>query len=306
MERSRIIALPDIQYETLFNQRQVEQIFDFLIRNRPELVISLGDMTETPSTDQDGQFQFVASQFQRLTNAGIKWLPGMGNHDYSPLLNRTTTVNNFLTLGPWAVPYQNGHVENSYVSLTLTGRPWIVFSLEWSPRQEVVNWVKSVVAEHPGTRVIISTHLDICCYPYNGQVARYDYLTYGAQWPWGDGPHWGGVWSLTEPADSHDGGDLWRDLLSSTPEIRLLLCGHSGDALGSAPGAACLTTTRGDGTIVHEILQDYQYMTAAGGEWIVEYQFDESNQKLIGTTFSPMWNRYWFGPSQSFYLPMSK
>lgn len=298
--RSRIITLPDMQYMNYYCPQWMEQMFDYCLLRSPDIVLSMGDMMEDPSVPQLIRLQ---QQFGRLASAGIKALPLLGNHDYSVLLTRETPVNDYLANPEWVVPYQVGRVENVYTTITLSGRQWIIFNLECYPRQAVVDWVKSVLAANPTLPAILVTHGYLY---FDG--TRYDYLTYGPSDPRGVGPHYQQV---TTPAEgSHDGGDLWRDLVSTSSQIKLVLCGHSSDPVTCNKGAIYTPHTRADNSLCYEILQDFQEYQALGGGWVTEYEFDEVNHRLLASTYSPYWSQYLYpsaiNPSNAinFHLPM--
>lgn len=282
MARGRIITLPDMQYENRFCPQWMEAMFDHCIARQPDLVLCMGDMMEDPSVPQ---LERLRTQFGRLAGAGIRALPLLGNHDYSDLGARVTPVNDYLSPPAWAVPYQAGHVENVYVTLTLSGRAWIVFALEWAPRRAVVDWVKGVLDVHAGTPAIVVTHGYLY---FDG--SRYDYQTYGPGDPRGVGAHY--LQESTPSEGPHDGGDLWRELVGVYPQIRMVLCGHSSDPLTCNRGAACSVSARSDGTVCYELLQDFQEYEALGGSWLTEIELDDANGRLLASTYSPQFQEY--------------
>jgi len=264
------------------------------ITRRPEIVLTVGDLVEW-SNNVD--FPVLVRAFGRLTSAGIRWIPCMGNHDYYPLSARSTLINDYFPSVSWLTgAYQSGKLENTYTLVTLSGKQWLVLSLEWAPRTAVIAWSKVVIAAHPGIPVILLTHAYL-----HHQVMRLNWSA--GQVDNNQNPHDPAL-SATPAEGISDGEDLWANLVRDTSAIRLVLCGHVAPYPYGEAAAGVATETRSDGSVVHQIVQNYQNCTPRGGGWLVEYEFDEGNHQLILSTYSPYEQRCRFLHSNSTVLAM--
>jgi hypothetical protein len=90
---------------------------------------------------------------------------------------------------------------------------------------------------------------------------------------------------ITTPDEGiNDGEEIWTKLVSLHSNVVLVICGHSYNPRFGTP---FLTSTRIDGSICHQITNDYQGMAPYGGGWLVEYVLDASNRQLRNRVYSP-------------------
>jgi hypothetical protein len=286
----RVIVLPDVQNMTERDPVVLHYLFTHIINRNPDLVLFTGDMTQN---NNSAEWARLAAETARLSVAGIKWLPVMGNHDSDS--NRNSLVNTYLTAGPWVAGLMDANrVENSYGFVTLGGRTWLVLVAEYSPRTVVVDWLNQIATSHPSVPILFITH----AYLYRDGT-RYDWALKGASQTYN--PHSPGL-QYTPASGIHDGEELWQDFVLANSNVRLVISGHDFD--NSLAGLACnlLTDARLDGTICHQIVQNYQEVYPYGCGYLREYHFDEVNQKMLCTTYSVLTRQ--FLPSHTFYLPM--
>ena len=121
-------------------------------------------------------------------------------------------------------------LENAAYDFTAPdGTRWLWLGLEWGPRQATVDWAREVAArpEYAGCYLGLVTHAYL-----HYDEARLDYGKLGDEQ--GHNPH---QYKGTA-ADTNDGEELWRKLLSPDPNARLVLCGHMG-----GDGVAYLAST---------------------------------------------------------------
>ncbi|MCB0913466.1 MAG: hypothetical protein KDB60_17815, partial [Propionibacteriaceae bacterium] len=80
----------------------------------------------------------------------------------SPLLVRKTgVVNSYFSVASvknLGGTYESGKDDNQWSTFQVGSTKWMVLTLELWPRSGVVDWAKSVVANHPDYNVIIQTH----------------------------------------------------------------------------------------------------------------------------------------------------
>jgi hypothetical protein len=100
--------------------------------------------------------------------------------------------------------FEEGKSENSYSIFPAGRTDWLVLTLELWPRQEAIDWAKTVVEQHPHHNVIVNTHsyLDGA-----GGIVQND-----------------GGYGATSPQH------LFDELISQYENIRLVFSGHTGQA----------------------------------------------------------------------------
>jgi hypothetical protein len=292
---ARIIVVPDPQYATAVQPDMFAAQVDYIIAANPDLVLLVGDLT-------DGVFEYpqnwaiVASQLARLTAANVPWAAVPGNHDYTPLADRTTLVNSFLTTPAWLTPMEAGHVENSYGLLTMAGRDYLLVNLEWSPRTAVVAWASNLAATYPSRVVILVTH----CYLY-WDGTRYDWAAKGLAQAWN--PHAPGMQSTPSEGIS-DGEDLWQSLVLTHSNIRLVFCGHAESIQSAPPEVNYKTDVRPDGSLCQQLICNYLGTAPWGGGWLCEYELDENNSTIRSWVYSPYYARNRSDAASQFILAL--
>jgi Calcineurin-like phosphoesterase len=294
---SRVIVVPDPQYAVAAETSIFHDQISWIIARAPTLVVFVGDLNDGGGIYWTN-WPCVQLEFGRLTAAGIPWMVSLGNHDYLPLADRTTSVNSYLSIPPGVTPWLAGHLENSYRTISLSGRTWLVLCLEWSPRTAVVAWANSVAALYPTVPVLLVTH----CYLYRDGT-RYNWAVYGDAQE--SSPHSAFYSLITTPAEGiNDGEELWTGLVRDNENIRLVMCGHCVAPTPYFPQTTFATETRLSGTKCHQLRNDYQSEAPFGGGWLVEYTFDEVNHSLYARTYSPYWGTEKTFDANNFYLPM--
>src|SRR5690606_4628039 len=95
----------------------------------------------------------------------------IGNHDYnggSPGRDKAGLFNTYFGVGryedkPWfGGVYEEkdgvGQSENLYILPEIGGEKWLIVSLEFGPRNDVMDWCSAVVSNYPDRRLVIITH----------------------------------------------------------------------------------------------------------------------------------------------------
>jgi len=145
-------------------------------------VLSMGDLQSCGSCNYQGgavtQWTTAASLYNPLRNQIPIVSSTIGNHDYDSGDNITyapydlvTNLRTELTRYNAAFPYslwstqgafgggfQPGQMENVYYRYNINGIYYLVFSLEFFPRDEVLVWVDNIISLHPNDTTIITTH----------------------------------------------------------------------------------------------------------------------------------------------------
>lgn len=280
-----IVALPDTQ----FYASKYPDIFDAQTRwivsehtfGSLAFVVHEGDLVDS---DDPAQWT-VAARSMQLLDGVVPYVVSMGNHDYGPggdgtSATRSTMIDSYFPVWkfsqfPWFKgTFQPAHIENNYALIDVPdgGGQWLVVSLEFGPRDEVLAWADGVVKQFPTTPSMIVTH----AYLYEDNT-RYDHVgRAGQKW----NPH-GYPIGMT-PGAVNDGEEIWQKLVLGNSNIQFVLSGHVLDR-----GTGRLTTIRPDGTVVNQILANYQMLPMGGGGYLRLMQFFPAKRIVHIRTYSP-------------------
>jgi len=139
----------------------------------------------------------------------------------------------------WYVASHNGGA-NSAQRFSAGGYQFLHLALEMQAGDEVISWVESVLAAHPGLPTIITTH---------------DYLS-----PSGERQPQALVDLARVDPDYHNSAQqIWDSLFSRHDQIFLVLCGHQ-------KGQSMRVDANVNGKFVYQVLADYQDRGQAGIE----------------------------------------
>lgn len=225
---------------------------------------------------------------------GIPYAIVPGNHDYEfNAWTRATRMNDFFPVTMWqdqgtfAGSFAYGDSTNTAHIFDTPEGPWLVLALEFGPRPLVAEWAAEVLKEHEGVHAAVVTH----AYLYSDGT-RYD-IEKRADQPWN--PHEYGV--AYDPGGVLDGEEMFRAFVEPHSNVELVLSGHVHDN----GGAARLTDERTDGTLVHQLLSDYQAEARGGSGFLRIVRVFED--RFVVETYSPLLNEYKRDPRNDFTLP---
>lgn len=233
-----IVLLPDTQgytEEVTFDiyRHQTEWIAGQRKARNIEFVIHLGDITQF---DVGPEWQLASDAHAVLDRAGVPYVMTSGNHDLFPYHRVHRRQSQFSRYfgpkrfadQPWYGGHFQGASENSFSRFESQGHRWLVLSVEFVPRKDVVTWANDVIRQHPDHHVIVATHA------HSNPLGGY---TSGEAAPY----HLAG----------REGVDLWKELLSRHSNLFLVVSGH-------VPGVSYHRRAGNAGNPVHEILTDFQ------------------------------------------------
>ena len=174
-----IAVIPDTQNEVFGSDQRLANRTQWLVDNRSALnlafVVHTGDMVNWDTPDH-AQFALARSAMDRLTAAGIPWIPAIGNHDTAAVcpggsacpnqsahdnLRRTGTFNQYFPVTGFPAVggvFEAGKLDNAWSTFVAGDQNWLVLNLELWPRKPVISWAGAVIAAHPYDNVIIATH----------------------------------------------------------------------------------------------------------------------------------------------------
>lgn len=302
-------VVPDTQYYTSCRNQHFRKQASWLADNAKTLslaaAIHLGDITESNTPEE---WVFARTALTPLLREVPTFL-ATGNHDYGDggtANRRFTLFADYFSAPPAstrravAETLDSKSLENAYYRVRVQGggggeATLGVLVLEWSPRATAVKWANEVLGKYPRDRVVFVTH----AYLYYDST-RYDWANKGGQQEWN--PHAYGETrpSDKQPADVFDGEKLWTSLISKHENVFLTLNGH---VLGD--GAGLLTSRTPQGSVVHQILANYQMLAEGGLGYLRLLEFDDNGHTLRVRTYSPSLDVWATGAEQQFDLELS-
>ena len=240
----RIILIPDAQ--TYANQAHLTHIYGNItawvnsIADEVKFVIQQGDITQLNNA---AQWSIAAGAYNLLEGRNIPFTFCAGNHDMGRHGDSriTTNMNTFLPHSRYSRyeyfggTFEPGTVDNTWHTFSKGDYKFLILSLEYLPRNKVVDWAKTVIAAHPKHNVIINTH---------SYLGAGDNLNTGI-------PQEG--LKATGDEAPNDGKNLWEKLVQQYANVRFVFSGH---VLGD--GAGKLVSNGVNGNKVYQFIANYQ------------------------------------------------
>ena len=273
IENFSVVVLPDTQYYVSYPDReaiyvkQTEWIRDNATAKKVKMVLHEGDLVNSNNSSPE----WVRAKNAMSKLVSLPYALSLGNHDYSgqkdtTFFNSAFPVSNFSGKSWFGGVFESGKMDNAYYLFEAGGKNWLVLSLEYGPRQAVVDWAKGIVANNSDKLIILLTHAYMA--PDGSRLGSGD----------AHNPHD----TLT---DTHDGDELWEELVKTSRNIVLVLSGHVVDA-------ARRVDTNNFGKNVYQILADYQSDTLGGNGYLRIMEFFPDQGKINIKTYSPWLNQY--------------
>ncbi|MER6122450.1 LamG-like jellyroll fold domain-containing protein [Streptomyces sp. NPDC001795] len=167
--RFTLAVMPDTQY--LFDGPSIyaapfEASLRYLLEHgKDENIVflsHLGDLTQNGAKDE---FAAIGEAFELLDRRGVGYSVLAGNHDVrSSTTDQRGSTPYLDTFGPQRFqdkPSFGGASPDGYNTFHLfraAGREWMVLALDWRLSAQGYAWAKDVLAQHPRTPVILTTH----------------------------------------------------------------------------------------------------------------------------------------------------
>lgn len=289
----KLVLLPDPQ--AYANNTDLEPVYasqtTWIANNSDSIkfVLCQGDMTQTNS---DNQWSIAAGALTILNGKKVPFTFIPGNHDMgSPGFantRNTTMLNTYLPASRYSRDSSFGGVfeankmENSWSTFSKGSYNFLILSLEYGPREKVIDWAKTVISSHPYHNIIINTHA------YLG--ANNGRLTDGISQEIGN---------LTGEDFANDGDQMWNKMVKLYKNVLIVFCGH---ILGDGTGR--LVSTANNGNKVYQLMANYQGgvdgTEAERNGMLKIVDLDTSNKTLSVETYSPYSDTYRTESDQKF------
>ena len=303
-----LIVLPDTQYYAQSDPEILESQVDWIVRTADQMntrfVVHLGDIV---NYNVEAQWKTASAILKKLSGR-VPLSLALGNHDFGVVSVsdvRSSLIDDYFTWEDLGGPENLGGryddtIWNAYYFFEGVNTRWLVLSLEFGPRDDVLQWADGVVGSHTDRDVVIVTH----AYLYSDN-SRYDDKRYGAEQSYRPNSY-----ALQPPPEApeqersvNDGQQIWDKLVSRHANIRLVLCGHV-----HPDGTASLASRGRGGNTVFQILSNYQRDVVYQGQYMDRtgylriMQFDEVRRRVNVYTYSPWLDHYLTDGENAFWF----
>ncbi|MFF6779462.1 LamG-like jellyroll fold domain-containing protein [Streptomyces sp. NPDC012510] len=167
--RFTLAVMPDTQY--LFDgpsidKAPVEASLRYLLeQGREENIVFLSHLGDLTQNGAEKECAAIGEAFRLLDRRGVGYSVLAGNHDVRPSTDDQRGPTPYLDVfGPDRFkgrPTFGGASPDGYNSFHLFeagGRQWMVLALDWRLSPKGFDWAKDVLARHPRTPVVLTTH----------------------------------------------------------------------------------------------------------------------------------------------------
>ncbi|MFZ5892779.1 MAG: metallophosphoesterase [Myxococcota bacterium] len=271
-EAFSIVLIPDPQNYSEFSSYGVyAHQMQWIVNNRAtrniKFAVHLGDITNHNVTSE---YQVASDAHLLLDDASQPYSMTIGNHDIFPsaqAYKRESLYETFFGEGRfegrvfYGGAYDSSNTSN-YTYFESGGLKFMVLSLEFTPRKDIVTWANQVIKNNPDRRVIVATH---CHMDRNAEHAQGCANNYNLE--------------------GRDGIDLWEELIQRHNNVFMSVSGH-------VQGVSYRQRTGNNGNIVHEILNDFQNEPvlgtghALGNGWLRVLTFKPAQNQIAVETLS--------------------
>jgi hypothetical protein len=291
-----IVVLPDTQRYVLNDENHAifMQMTQWIKENKKarniKMVLHVGDITDNNTPEEWAK----AKASMSVLNGQVPYIMCIGNHDLVTngfMIDRTTLMNTYfhvednpLNKEIFGDSYGIG-LENAYYLFNAGGRDYMVLSLEFGPRQEVIDWANRMVAGHPVSSIILITH------DFMDERSRVDTGTVSRTTPTTD--YSPSLFPIGKNGDAHCGEETWEELVSKHPNFEFVFSGHQLDADGDKIATGHRSDTREKGYTVHQTLFNAQESHKGGEGWLrlVEFRPDGTVQHKTYSPYKNEWKR---------------
>ncbi|MBR6530214.1 MAG: metallophosphoesterase [Clostridia bacterium] len=273
------VAIGDTQLTNVLDPENFQPIFDWIAENKDAqkigYVMGMGDITDV---DRDPEWNRAETGYGTIFDADIPCSILRGNHDSVAKFNRT------FAKAPYTERLSGTYGEgviNTYRKINVRGIKYLIITMDFGARDDVLAWADEIISENPDFNVIITTHAYL--YPDATPIKKGDKYA-----PTNSDP------------ENNNGEDMWERLIKKHENIVLVLCGHE-----SHPTIVTAQDKGEHGNVVTQMMTDqscvdsnliYAKQNAAG--MLTLLHFSESGTKLTVECYSPIYDMYYRAENQ--------
>lgn len=284
-----LVLLPDTQNYTALYPEILNSQTKWISENSEKIafVLQQGDLTDHNSTEQ---WENAKTAFGILENKVLLTVVP-GNHDMgtngnadtrnTDLFNQYFPVKRFSKQSSFGGVFEEGKSDNIWHKFQSGGYNWLIISLEFGPRDIVLNWASGVIKNHPKHKVIINTH----AYMYSDETR----IGSDKKHKWN--PHNYGFARNSRPGEVNDGEQMWEKLVKKHKNILLVFSGHIlNDGVGT------LVSEGDNGNKVYQMLANFQSGVEGsengGNGFLRLININPAKNEIAVRTYSPYLNKY--------------
>lgn len=294
---TRLVLLPDTQtYAEKYPDILYSQLkwIDSNGRNI-DFVLQQGDLTQNNSQKE---WMVVQNAFYTIERK-VPYTIVPGNHDMgstdgkfadvrdSRMFNSFFPIDTARSRKHFGGAFEPDRMDNTFHLFRAGRTNWLILSLEFGPRNEVLDWANEIVKQHRDRVVIVNTH----SYMYSDSTRQ------------GPGDSWRpqayGIGKDTGRLATNDGEQIWEKLIRINPNIRFVFSGH---VLNS--GVGTLVSTNDAGLPVYQMLANYQEgvkgSVNGGNGYLRMVNIDRKKKTIEVRTYSPYIDRFMEQPAHQF------
>src|SRR5690606_26150324 len=129
-----------------------------------QFVLHQGDITNNNIAQQ----WEVAVQAMNIMDGKVPYTFVTGNHDIgtngktdvrnTELFNTYFKYEKYSKIKEFGGAFEKGLMDNTWYKFKAGGFNWLILSLEFGPRNKVLEWASEIIKTHPKYKVIINTH----------------------------------------------------------------------------------------------------------------------------------------------------
>ena len=298
-----IAVIPDTQYyvRSEDNAPIFTEITRWLVDHKEELnlqlVLHVGDIVDRNNAEQWKH----AKESLKVLDGKLPYVLSVGNHDLGKnSSDRTTMLNEYIKISDnplnekiFGGYFEEGRLENAWYHFEYGGRDYIIFSLEFGPRDKVVEWANKIASQYSSQSFILVTHEFIdqesTLFNDGGFASHTRPATKNSPYSYG----------VSKLGSVNCGQELWEGFVSKYSNFELIFNGHykAYDKTGPNPGdvkaiwdalaAGYRKDTYEDGRVVHQMLFNAQWASKGGEGWIRLLEFQPGGKTVKVKTFSP-------------------
>ncbi|CAD5989987.1 LamG-like jellyroll fold domain-containing protein [Agreia sp. COWG] len=259
--RFTVAVMPDTQYMfdgASIDPKPLRASLHYLLSEQKHqnivFLAHLGDLTQNGAANE---MAASGAEFDVLDKSGAAYSVLAGNHDIPSSTDDQRGQTPYLDVfGPSRFSGSDSFIGssadgyNTAHRFTAAGREWLVLALDWRTSAGGIDWARSVLAAHPQSPVILTSHTLVDSNP-DGTAAFDDY-----------------------------GQGLWDSFIKGQDQIFLTLNGHYW-----GPGRTTATNAAGHAVDLH--LTNYQNRYYGGAAMIRLYHFDLERNVIDVETLAP-------------------
>lgn len=296
------IILPDTQRMAKLNPDDLIQMSEWIIENKAKynikFVIHLGDLTDGGAAYPTQETMFVSAGIaMKMLDGILPYSLVLGNHDYDDELamsrdtiyfNRTFNYSEYEDLETFGGAYESGKMDNTYHKITIGEHKYLIFALEFGPRDSVLRWANRVANEHPDYQLIYTTHSHIS---EDGGWMDKDHKGVPTGYPM----------HTIYGNEVNNADEVWEKFLTKHPKMILTLSGHV------ITDDIVVKTDVGDyGNSVQQILINGQGVFLSKGEPLLCLLTFTDNGKTINFNYINTKTEQFFNRQNQFSLPIGE